>query len=65
MGLDHQSILHVYGGVMIRVWIVFKYIRDNVSDSMVDSVWRDMNKAYDRMVSLKTGGYMERHEVSY
>lgn len=48
----------------MKVYVVFKYILAWHKDSQIDSIWRGMNDAYERMESLQSGGYIETHEVS-
>lgn len=48
---------------MIRVYVVFKYVLPWRRDAVIDTIWRNMPAAYERMESLKEGGYIEIHEV--
>lgn len=47
----------------MKVYIVFKHVLAFHDDVVVDSVWRTLPGAYERMISLKEGGRIEMHEI--
>ena len=47
----------------MKVYIVFKTVLAWHNDLVVDSVWRSMPQAYDRLVEIKGGGRIEVHDL--
>ena len=47
----------------MKVYIVFKHVIAWHRDAVVDSVWRSMTAAYERMIVLKEGGFIEVCEM--
>jgi hypothetical protein len=45
----------------MRLYVVLKSVLPNTDMRVVDSVWRNLNEAYDRMMALKDGGHIEFH----
>lgn len=47
----------------MKVYIVFKTVLAWHNDVVVDSVWRSMPAAYERLMAIKQGGRIEVHDV--
>lgn len=43
----------------MNVHIVFTYELDHHKEAVVDSVWDSLTVAYERMMALKKGGFIE------
>lgn len=47
----------------MKIYIVFKHVLAWHKDMVIDSVWRSLPAAYERMEMIKEGGRIEVHDL--